>query len=144
MMKRATKPSNSLDRGSRYHRRFALLAAMEAQGVLAIFEKERPNDHRPREAIRAIKAWGEGERELTMAEVRRLSLAAHAAARDARSDAARHAARAAGQAVATWHVPTHAMGAPIYARKAIIASMRAPKGSRARAPRATPSRRGRA
>ena len=55
------------------------------------------------------------------AEVRKLSLNSHAAARAAKTDAARFAARAAGQAVATWHVPTHAMGAPIYARKAIAA-----------------------
>ena len=53
-----------------------------------------------------------------MREVRKLSLDAHAAARKAKSNAARFAARAAGQAVATWHVPTHAMAVPIYAAKA--------------------------
>jgi hypothetical protein len=57
-----------------------------------------------------------------MAEVRKLSLDAHAAARGAKTDAARFAARAAGQAVATWHVPTHALAVPIYARKAKEAS----------------------
>lgn len=111
----------SLDRGSRYHLRFAQIAAMEAGRVLPLFEAEHPVDLRPRLAIDAIREWSEGRRELSMAEVRRLSLDAHAAARAASTDAARFAARAAGQAVATWHVPTHAMAVPIYACKAIRA-----------------------
>src|SRR3990172_5238799 len=120
-----TTPDRSVERSSRNHRRFALLAAKEAERVLRIFERERPNGNRPRQAIEAIRAWAQGKRELGMAEVRKLSLGAHAAAREAKSDAARFAARAAGQAVATWHVPTHAMGAGMYACKAIIASMNA-------------------
>jgi len=100
-----------------------LLAAREAERVLPIFENQRPGDRRPRQAIEAIRAWATGKRELGMAEVRRLSLGAHAAAREARSDEARFVARAAGHAVATWHVPTHAMGAPMYACKAIMASL---------------------
>jgi hypothetical protein len=123
---RRAAPEASLQRNSRYHRRFALLAAKEAERVLPIFEQERPNDHRPRQAIEAIRAWAQGKRELGMAEVRELSLGSHAAAREASSEAARFAARAAGQAVATWHVPTHAMGAPIYACKAMMASQKAP------------------
>src|SRR3970040_2493278 len=122
-MKRKTAPKatpdRSVERNSRYHRRFALLAAKEAERVLPIFERERPKDNRPRQAIEAIRAWAQGKRDLGMAEVRKLSLGSHAAAREAKSDAARFAARAAGQAVATWHVPTHAMGAGMYAFKAI-------------------------
>lgn len=127
----------TMDRNFRYHRRFALLAAVQAARVLPIFERERPKDRRPRQAIEAIRAWAQGKRELGMAEVRKLSLGSHAAARAARTDAARFAARAAGHAVATWHVPTHAMGVPIYACKAILASksekVRKPKTRRARA-----------
>jgi len=118
-----TPTDQSMERDSRYHRRFALLAAKEAERVLPLFESEHPKDGRPRQAIEAIRAWAQGERELGIAEVRGLSLGSHAAARETRSDAARFAARAAGHAVATWPVPTHAMGAPIYACKAIIASM---------------------
>ncbi len=119
----ASKPKDSKSwRNSYYHRLFALKAAKEAERVLPIFEKERPDDNRPRQAIEAIRAWAQGERELGMAEVRKLSLGSHAAAREAKSDAARFAARAAGHAVATWHVPTHAMGAPMYAWRAIAAS----------------------
>ena len=83
-----------------------------------LFERERPRDGRARRAIEAIREWGLGRRRLRMAEVRRLALGAHAAARAAKSAAA----RAAGHAVATSHVPTHAMGAPIYACKAVLAA----------------------
>ncbi len=50
------------------------------------------------------------------------SLAAHAAAREAKeNEAACFATRAAGQAVATAHVPQHAYGGAYYALKAIAA-----------------------
>jgi hypothetical protein len=55
-----------------------------------------------------------------MAVIRKASLASHAAAREVGEDsAARSAARAAGQVVATAHVPTHSIGAAIYALQAI-------------------------
>ncbi len=55
-----------------------------------------------------------------MAEVRKTSLAAHAAARDVKEgDPAHSAARAAGQAMATAHVSTHAIAAAIYAATAV-------------------------
>ena len=108
----------SIARESRYHRLFAFKAAQEAQRVLSIFEKENPRDKRPRRAIAAIKSWSRGKRKLGMREVRKLSLDAHAAARSAKSDGAQFAARAAGHAIATWHVPTHAMAVPMYVAKA--------------------------
>jgi hypothetical protein len=108
-------------RDSYYHKLFGFKAAKEAERVLKFFEKELPDDNRPREAIRAIMEWAEGKRTLKMNEVRKLSLNAHAAARAAKSDAAKFAARAAGQAIATWHVPTHALGAFGYAGRAVIA-----------------------
>jgi hypothetical protein len=87
--------------------------------VLPCFEAKYPDDSRPRDAIAALMAW------ITtgvfrMAEIRSASLAAHAAARDVGEDnAARSAARAAGQAVATAHVPTHSIGAALYAQQAV-------------------------
>ncbi len=119
------KPKNSERPGLRntyYHKLFGLKAGKEAERVLQIFEKEHMNDNRPRQAIEAIKAWAQGKRELGMAEVRKLSLGSHTAAREAKSDAAKFAARAAGQAVATWHIPTHAMAVPTYVCKAIFAN----------------------
>lgn len=117
------KPKDSkLWRDSYYHKLFGLKAAKEAERVLPIFEKERPNDNRPRRAIEAIRTWAQGKRELGMKEVRKLSLDAHAAARDVKSDAAKFAAHAAGQSAGTWHVPTHALGAFGYAGRAIMAN----------------------
>jgi hypothetical protein len=58
-----------------------------------------------------------------MADIRGASLAAHAAAREAKENsAACFAARAAGQAVATAHVPQHAFGGSYYALKAVAAA----------------------
>jgi hypothetical protein len=126
-MMKPPKPKDSRAwRDSYYHRLFGLKAAKEAGRVLKYFEQERPQDRRPREAIEAIREWAEGKRTLGMKEVRRLSLAAHAAARDARSDAAKFAAHAAGQAVGSWHAPAHALGAFGYAGRAFIAGRKKP------------------
>jgi hypothetical protein len=122
-----SKNLDYLARNSRYHRLFALKAANEAERVLHFFEEQHPNDNRPRKAILAIRSWAQGKRELGMKEVRKLSLDSHAAARKAKSDVARFAARAAGHAVATWHVPTHALGAFSYAGKATIANKKSSK-----------------
>lgn len=105
-------------RNSEAHKRLARKAADHAEEVLSHFEKVHPKDKRPREAIVALRAWARGKLRLGMAEVRKLSLASHAAAREAKTIAARFAARAAGHAIATWHVPSHAQGAEEYAIKA--------------------------
>jgi hypothetical protein len=121
-MIKGPKPNDSkLWRDSYYHKLFGFKAAVEAERVLKFFEKERPDDMRPRDAVKAIKEWAEDKRVLGMKEVRKLSIDAHAAARDVKSNEAKYAAHAAGQAVGTWHVPTHALAAFSYAGKAIIA-----------------------
>jgi hypothetical protein len=122
-MIKAPKPNDSKQwRDSYYHKLFGYKAGKEAKRVLKFFEKERPQDKRPHDAIEAILQWSENNRTLGMNEVRKLSLDAHSAAKDVRSDAAKFAAHAAGQAVGSWHVPTHALGAFSYAGKALIAS----------------------
>ena len=90
-----------------------------AERVLPYFEKKYPKDKRPRKAIEILKDWiCTGE--FKMSVIRKASLDSHASAREAGEDnAARSAARAAGQAVATAHVPTHSIGAAIYALQAI-------------------------
>lgn len=103
-------------------RSLAIWAARCSERVLPFFENSFPNDERPRKAIEACRAWVRTG-VFRMADIRRASLAAHAAAREARgNDAACFAARAAGQAVATAHVPQHAFGAAYYALKAIAAA----------------------
>lgn len=101
------------------HKTLATWAADSAERVLPYFEDKYPGDTRPRDAISALRAWIRTG-EFHMSEVRRASLAAHAAARSVEEDdAARSAARAAGQAMATAHVPRHALVAALYATTAV-------------------------
>ena len=87
--------------------------------VLPYFEAAHPDDARPRVALETLQRWIDSG-VFNMAVIREASLDAHAAARAVGEDnAARSAARAAGQAVATAHVPTHAIGGAIYALQAI-------------------------
>jgi hypothetical protein len=103
-------------------RLMATWAADCVERVLPFFQKAYPQDDRPRQAIEACRTWVRTG-EFKMAEIRGASLAAHAAAREAKENkAACFAARAAGQAVATAHVPQHAFGGAYYALKAIAAA----------------------
>jgi hypothetical protein len=103
-------------------RLMATRAADCAERVLPLFEKACPKDDRPRKAIEACRRWVRTG-VFKMAEIRGASLAAHAAARDAKENqVACFAARAAGQAVATAHVPQHAFGGAYYALKAVAAT----------------------
>jgi hypothetical protein len=95
----------------------ALWAADCAEHVLPFFEEKYPGDDRPRRAIEACRQWVMTG-VFRMADIRRASLDAHAAARDANEADARAAAHAAGQAVATAHVPTHALGCALYGIRA--------------------------
>ena len=101
------------------HKILAIWAIDCAERVLSYFERKYPEDHRPRKAIEALQTWiNTGV--FKMAVIRKASLDSHAAAREVGEDnSARSAARAAGQAVATAHVPTHSVGAAIYALQAI-------------------------
>jgi hypothetical protein len=100
-----------------------LWAADCAEHLLPYFEDRYPDDPRPREAIRTLRAWVTTGR-FSMRVIRGASLAAHAAARDVRDEdiAAYCAARAAGQAVGTAHVPTHALGPVLYAMRLVAAT----------------------
>jgi hypothetical protein len=101
------------------HRSLAIWAADCAERALLYFEDRRPGDDRPRKAIEAARAWARTG-VFRMADVRKASLDAHAAAREiAEGTAARSAARAAGQAIATAHVPSHAIATAIYAATAV-------------------------
>ncbi len=94
----------------------AIWAADCAEHVLQFFEKECPNDKRPRKAIEAARAWTRGE--ISVGQARKAALDAHAAARATDNPSARAAARAAGHAAATAHVASHSRGAAIYSASA--------------------------
>jgi len=101
-------------------RALALWAARCAEHALPHFERERPPDDRPRQAIEAARAWARGE--IRCGATRAAAVAAHAAARACAAPAARHAARAAGHAAATAHMAAHARGAAGYAITAVASA----------------------
>jgi hypothetical protein len=87
--------------------------------VLPLFEVTHPSDRRPRHALDTLQTWITTGA-FRMAAIRDASLASHAAARAVGHEtAAQSVARAAGQAVATAHVPLHALGAATYALQAL-------------------------
>ncbi len=101
------------------HKTLAVWAIDCVERVLPYFEEKYSEDKRPRKAIEALRKWIRTGI-FRMADIRKASLDAHAAAREVgEDDAARAAARAAGQAVATVHVPTHSVGAANYSLQAI-------------------------
>lgn len=90
--------------------------------VLSFFEDAYPNDERPRRALEKCRTWIRTG-VFKMTDIRGASLAAYAAARDAKENPKScFAARAAGQAVATALVPQHVYGSAYYALKAIAAA----------------------
>ena len=102
-------------------RLLAIWAADCAERVLPFFENAYPKDGSPRKAIEACRTWV-STGIFKMADIRKASLDAHAAARKAKkNNAACFAAHAAGQAVATAHVPQHAFGPAYYSLKIAVA-----------------------
>lgn len=106
-----------MDRES--HRLLARWAADCAERTLPLFARAN-DDSRPQDALAIARKWADGE--IRTGVAMKASLAAHAAARQARDKAAIAAARAAGHAVATAHAADHSMGALLYALKALEAS----------------------
>jgi Imm-5 like putative immunity protein len=105
--------------GKTDHKTLAVWTKDCAERVLPYFEGKYPDDQRPRQALEALQAWIDTG-VFRMADIRKASLTAHAAAREVGAECpARSAARAAAQAVATAHVPTHSLGAANYALQAI-------------------------
>lgn len=102
-----------------HHRQLAEWAAVCAEHVLHLFEAERPDDLRPRQAIEAARAWVRGE--VKMMEARAVGGAANTAARPLKG-APRYAAYAAAQAALVAHVAAHELGAAAYAIKAARAA----------------------
>ena len=101
------------------HKILAMWAIDCAERVMPYFEENYPEDQRPRQALEALQLWIKTGI-FKLAVIRKASLDSHAAAREVGEDnPARSAARSAGQAVATAHVRTHAIGAALYALQAI-------------------------
>jgi len=100
------------------HKILATWATNCADRVLHHFEKNYPEDTRPREAIEAGRAWV--REDIKMIDARRFAIASHAAARDAEQNPeSQAAARSAGHAAATAHVARHSFAASTYAVSSI-------------------------
>ena len=101
------------------HQTLALWAIDCTERVMPYYAELFPNDDRPRNAINTLQEWIKTG-VFKMSVIRHASLSSHAAAREVGEDnPARSAARSAGQAVATAHVPTHSLGAALYALQAV-------------------------
>ena len=61
----------------RDHRSLVLWATDCAEHVLPYFEEKYPQDHRPRKAVEAGRAWARGE--VALSKARAAAFAAHAA-----------------------------------------------------------------
>lgn len=99
-----------------HHRLLAGWAVRCAEHVLHLFEDDRPDDPRPRDALAVAHAWIRGE--VPMKTAHAAAFQANAAGRGL-PDPARFAALSAGQAVAVAHVAAHDLGAAAYAIRAV-------------------------
>lgn len=101
-----------------HHRQIARWAVDCVEHVLPIFERARPDDTRPRDALDVARAWIRGD--VPMKTAHTTAFIANAAGRD-QAAPVKYAALAAGQAVAVAHVAAHGLGAAAYAIRAAAA-----------------------
>ena len=101
------------------NRRVLTLWALELaeETVLQLTEKY-PEDHHPREAIAAARAWAAGEIKMPIAKRAILNCHAMAKELDDPADVAR--CHAVGQACSVVHTVGHALGYPMYELTAIV------------------------
>lgn len=100
------------------HRLLAEWAAVCTEHVLPLFERVRPGDTRPRDALAISREWIRGE--VPMKVAHRAAFPANAAGREQPAPV-KFTALSAGQAVAVAHVAEHALGAAAYAIRAVSA-----------------------
>ncbi|WP_327112879.1 exonuclease SbcC [Streptomyces sp. NBC_01341] len=113
----------TIELGQHELREIAGYAAECARRTLSVFERSRPADARPREAVEAADAFARGGRRTR--DLRDRAWAAHRAAREAEPGAAADAARAAGHAAAaaylhpkaSAHQVKHVLGAAAHAAR---------------------------
>ena len=95
------------------NRRALILWALElAEETVRELESRYPDDHRPREAVEAARAWAAGEIKMPLAK--RAILDCHAMAKELTDPADIARCHAVGQACSTVHTEGHALGYPIY------------------------------
>jgi hypothetical protein len=95
----------------------AAWAADCAEHVLAIFEREAPDDTRPADLIARARAFADGT--LGAGDAIRMRFSGGVPAGEDLSAAAVMAARSAGQAAAVCHMGAHGLGAAAYAVRGV-------------------------
>lgn len=101
------------------NRRALILWALElAEETARELAEKYPEDHRPREAIAASRAWAAGEIKMPIAK--RAILNCHAMAKELGSPADIARCHAVGQACSVVHTTGHALGYPMYELTAIV------------------------
>ena len=101
------------------NRRALILWALElAEETTRELAEKYPENHRPREAIAASRAWAAGEIKMPIAKQAILNCHAMAKELTASADIAR--CHAVGQACSVVHTVGHALGYPMYELTAII------------------------
>ena len=101
------------------NRRALILWALElAEETARELAEKYPEDHRPREAIAASRAWASGEIKMPIAK--QAILNCHAMAKELADPADIARCHAVGQACSVVHTAGHALGYPLYALTAIV------------------------
>ena len=101
------------------NRRALILWALElAEETTRELAEKYPENHRPREAIAASRAWAAGEIKMPIAKQAILNCHAMAKELENPTDIAR--CHAVGQACSVVHTAGHALGYPMYALTAIV------------------------
>ena len=101
------------------NRRAMVLWALElAEETAQKLEEKYPEDHRPREAVGASRAWAAGEIKMPIAK--RAILDCHAMAKELTNPADIARCHALGQACSVVHTAGHALGYPMYELTAIV------------------------
>lgn len=101
------------------NRRTLILWGLElAEETTQKLEEKYPEDHRPREAIAAARAWAAGETKMPIAK--RAILDCHAMAKELTTPADIARCHAVGQACSVVHTAGHALGYPMYELTAIV------------------------
>ena len=101
------------------NRRALILWALElAEETTRELAEKYPENHRPREAIAASRAWAAGEIKMPIAK--RAILNCHAMAKELTDPADIARCHAVGQACSVVHTVGHALGYPMYELTAIV------------------------
>ena len=101
------------------NRRALILWALElAEETTRELAEKYPENHRPREAIAASRAWAAGEIKMPIAK--RAILNCHAMAKELTDPADIARCHAVGQACSVIHTVGHALGYPMYELTAIV------------------------